>query len=193
MKRMRATGSQIYQLKVTLQDIRPPIWRRFVVPGDIPLKRLHEALQLVMGWTDSHLHQFEARNVLYGSPDRDLKRTNEATTTLDLVLCKPNDRMTYEYDFGDSWIHDVVLEKILPPSREGLFPIMLAGKRACPLEDMGGAPGYARFLDIMANPKHPEHSDMLDWAGGPFDPEAYDVGRANLELHGGWVRRAPDA
>lgn len=193
MKRMRATGSRIYQLKVTLRDIRPPIWRRFAVPSDIPLKRLHEALQLIMGWTDSHLHQFEARGGRYGPPDRDLERTNEATTTLDRVLRKPKDRMTYEYDFGDGWMHDVELEKVLPPSSEGLFPIMLAGKRACPPEDVGGAPGYARFLAIMANPKHPEHRDMLDWADGPFDPEAYDVGQANLDLHGGWARRAPDA
>ena len=193
MKRMRATGARIYQLRVTLQDIRPPIWRRFLIPADIPLKRLHEVLQLVMGWTDSHLHLFESRGIRYSRPQRDLEFADESKVTLDELLHKPKDKLTYEYDFGDSWTHDLVLEKVLPSSRDGLYPIMLDGKRACPPEDIGGAPGYARFLAILANRRHPEHADMLEWAGGPFDPEAYDVGQANLDLHGGWVRREPDA
>jgi hypothetical protein len=192
MKRMRATGARIYQLKVTLREIRPPIWRRFLVPSDMPLGRLHDALQVVMGWTNSHLHQFESHGVRYGPPQREIEYTDERKTALDTVLRKPKDKLTYEYDFGDGWVHDIVLEKVLPPSNEGFYPIMLSGKRACPPEDVGGAPGYAHFLAILANPRHPEHADMLEWVDGPFDPEAYDVGQANLDLHGGWVRREPD-
>jgi len=129
-----------------------------------------------MGWSDSHLHQFEAGGEIFAPPNRDAQCTNEGITPLDRVLSRPKDRMTYEYDFGDSWIHDVVLEKVLPPFPGGRFPILLAGARACPPEDVGGPPGYAHFLAVLANPKHPEHRDLLEWAGGSFDPEAYDVG-----------------
>jgi len=127
--RIRPTGGSVYRLKVTLRGTKPPIWRRFLVPGDITLKRFHDALQAVMGWTDSHLHQFKARGILYGTSDREfgLQRVSEGRTTLDQVLRRPKDRMRYEYDFGDSWEHDIVLEEILPPEPEGRYPVILAG------------------------------------------------------------------
>ncbi len=188
--RIRSTGAQLYQLKVTLAGIRPSVWREFLVPRDISLKRLHDSLQMVMGWTDSHLHQFNRDGVIYGTsdPDSGLRCVSENTTKLDAVLRKPGDRLTYEYDFGDSWEHEVRLEKVLEPTGPGFFPVILAGRRACPPEDVGGVPGYYHFLEVLADPKHPAHADMLEWVGDSFDPEAYDAKRANLELHGGWVR-----
>ena len=193
--RIRDTGGPVFRLKVSLRDVRPPIWRRFLVPGGITLKRLHDSLQVVMGWTDSHLHQFDAGGVLYGTSDREfgIARVSETRATLDQVLRRPKDRLRYEYDFGDSWDHDVVLEAIIPPQVGAKYPIVEAGKRACPPEDCGGSYGYLDFLEAVSDPNHPEHQDMLDWTGGAFDPEAFDVPQANLAIHGGWVRRRGDA
>lgn len=189
--RIRESGAAIFRLKVTLRGSKPPIWRRFLVPSDITLKRLHDSLQAVMGWTDSHLHQFEARGVCYGTSDRDsgVSRVSESRKTVGQVLRHPKDRMTYEYDFGDGWLHDVVLEEVLPSGQGGPYPVVEAGRRACPPEDVGGIYGYLAFLQAIADPNHPEHSDMIDWVGDAFDPETFDVGEANLAIHGGWVRR----
>jgi hypothetical protein len=189
--RIRETGAPLFRLKVTLRGFKPPIWRRFVVPSDVTLKRLHDSLQAVMGWTDSHLHQFESRGVCYGTSDREFDFTpvSENRTRVCQVLQHPKDRLTYEYDFGDDWVHDVVLEEILPPGQGGPYPLIESGKRACPPEDVGGVYGYLNLLEALADPKHPEHRDMMAWVGGAFDPEAFDVGEANLAIHGGWVRR----
>lgn len=189
--RIRETGAPLYRLKVTLRGMRPPIWRRFLVPSDIKLKRLHDSLQAVMGWTDSHLHQFEARGVRCGTSDREfgMLRVSENKTALCEVLRRPKDRLTYEYDFGDSWVHDVVLEAVLPPGKDGLYPLVEAGKRVCPPEDVGGDYGYVEFLEALVDPQHPEHENMVEWIGGAFDPEAFDVVEANVAIHGGWVRR----
>jgi hypothetical protein len=188
--RIYETGAPLYRLKVTLRGLRPPIWRRFLVPSDITLRRLHDSLQAVMGWTDSHLHQFEARGVRYGTSDREFGETHasENKTALRQVLCRPKDRLIYEYDFGDSWIHDVVLEAVLPPGNSGRYPVIEAGKRACPPEDVGGSYGYMEFLEALSDPKHPEHEQIVEWIGGSFDAEAFDVLQANLGIHGGWAR-----
>ncbi|TAK54567.1 MAG: plasmid pRiA4b ORF-3 family protein [Gammaproteobacteria bacterium] len=177
--RIRATDDAIYRLKVSLRGVRPPIWRRFLVPAGITLRRLHDCLQEVMGWTQSHLHQFEAGGVIYGTPDLEfgVATISESRARLDQLLRRPKDRLTYEYDFGDSWEHDVVLESILPPAPAARYPIVEDGKRACPPEDCGGPYGYLRFLEIIADPRHPEHEEMLEWAGGDFDPEAFEVPR----------------
>jgi hypothetical protein len=188
--RIRETGAPIYRLKVTLRGLRPPIWRRFLVPSDITLKRLHDSLQAVMSWTDSHLHQFEAQGVHYGTSDPEFgtESVSEKKTALHEVLRRPKNKLIYEYDFGDSWIHEVVLEAVLPPGKDGLYPMVEAGKRACPPEDVGGIYGYMEFLEALADPKHPDHENMVDWIGGPFDPEEFDVLQANIAIHGGWVQ-----
>jgi hypothetical protein len=193
--RIRSKDLPIYRLKVTLRDSSPPIWRQFLVPSHIPLKRLHDALQDVMGWTDSHFHLFEAGGVLYGTAHdgEGPRMLSENRTTLAEVLRRPKDRLTYEYDFGDSWEHDVVLEAVLPAEPGGMYPVVEAGRRACPPEDVGGIPGYMDFLEALADPKHPEHRDVTEWIDGSFDPESFSVGEANLAIHGGWVRRDPDA
>ena len=187
--RIRETGAPLFRLKVTLRGSKPPIWRRFVVPGDITLMRLHDSLQAVMGWTNSHLHQFEARGVWYGPPDPASygAQASERRTKVCQVLQRPKDRLTYEYDFGDSWIHDVVLEDVLPAGTGGPYPLIEAGRRACPPEDVGGVYGYMDCLEALADPKHPEHRDRMEWLGDDFDPKAFDVSAANLAIHGGWA------
>ena len=179
---------RVYQLKVTLRGARPPIWRRFQILSDITLKRLHEILQVVMGWTNSHLHQFRVGTTYYGiaDPTLDLECEDERKVRLAQVLQRPKAKIVYEYDFGDAWEHDVILESVTSPLPKARYPLVLAGKRACPPEDVGGIWGYSNFLQVIKDPKHPDHEDMIEWCGGPFDPEAFDVQEVNLAFHGGW-------
>lgn len=176
-----ANDAMMYQLKVTLNGIRPPIWRRLLVPSWYSLRDLHDVLQVAMGWTDSHLHQFVAKGTLYGQPDTEfgIERVNEKRVRLDEVLRTEKEAMTYEYDFGDGWEHKVVLEKILGHADEQVAPSCVAGARACPPEDCGGVWGYADLLKILADPVHPEHEKLLEWLDGKFDPEAFDASAIN--------------
>jgi hypothetical protein len=180
----KASTQRAYQLKVTLAGVRPAVWRRLLVPGSATLKELHYILQAAMGWTDSHLHQFEANGQLYGKPDPDfgLNVKNETRVWLDQVLLREKESMLYEYDFGDGWVHRIVLEKILPSSPGLKVPKCIAGARACPPEDCGGAYGYAEFLKAINDPSHSEHDEMLEWIGGEFDPDLFDLEEINEYL-----------
>ncbi len=180
----------IYTLKVTLRGIRPPVWRRLEVPADASLFDLHRTLQAAMGWTDSHLHQVVHQGIYYGKPDREfgMDMRSERRTRLQDLFVRPKDRLIYEYDFGDSWEHDVVLESIGEATPALRYPRVVGGKRACPPEDVGGYPGYEQFLEAIADPEHEEHASMLEWIGGAFDPEAFDLIDANDRLPG---RRPP--
>jgi hypothetical protein len=173
--------SRVYRLKVTLRGSRPPIWRRFEVDANVTLSRLHHILQIVMGWTQTHLHQFRRGSTYYGQPDPEfgVHRENERRVLLSEVLRKPKDRMVYEYDFGDGWEHDVVLEASTPAT--GVTPPVrvLAGKGACPPEDVGGVWGYRAFLEAIRNPQHPEHREMLEWCGGHFDADELEIDEIN--------------
>jgi len=190
-RRQSPVPQRIYELKVTLREIYPPIWRQVHVRSDTTLAKLHEVLQFAMGWSNSHLHLFETEDERYGVPDPELDLHDERRVRLDRLLTRLGDRMVYEYDFGDSWEHDVVLERILEPQKGARYPRVIAGQRACPPEDCGGVPGYEEFLSIIADPRHPEHEEMVEWAGGPFDPEAFDVNQKNRMLHGGWYLPGP--
>jgi hypothetical protein len=194
---MTPDKNSVFQLKVTLREVRPPIWRRFLVLSTITLERLHRSLQFIMGWTDSHLHEFQAGDVRYGTAHRDFdwdadEIVSERRTRLHQVLQRPKDRLLYWYDFGDDWRHDIVLEKILPREPGMKYPSVLAGKRACPPEDVGGAWGYQEFLRTIRNSKDPQHEDMLDWCGGSFDPETFDAQALNRGFHGGWAPASPN-
>jgi hypothetical protein len=176
--------SPVYQLKVTLQGARPPIWRRLQVRASTTLPRLHDTIQVAMGWTDSHLHEFIIGGVEYGLPDPDFgdDMHSEKRVKMEQVVTAEKDRFVYEYDFGDSWNHVILLEKILPPQSGVHYPRCLAGKRACPPEDVGGVWGYAEFLEAIRDSAHPEHDDMLEWCGGAFDPEAFSLDEVNQIL-----------
>ena len=154
----KASPSEIHQLKITLRYIQPPVWRRVEVPKDITLAKLHRILQVAMGWYDSHLHQFIVGKNYYGEPSLDefseLDLKDERKVRLGQVLSKPKQRMVYEYDFGDGWEHDIVLEKVLPPDSNTRYPVCLEGAQACPPEDCGGVGGYENFLDAIRDPDH---------------------------------------
>ncbi|MSP12187.1 MAG: plasmid pRiA4b ORF-3 family protein [Chloroflexi bacterium] len=184
MPTKKTDDSLIYQLKVTLKGSKPPIWRRIQVRGSTTLAKCHMILQIVMGWTDSHLHQFDVGGVYYGTPDSDWGEDikNERRVKLEQIVSAVKDRFVYEYDFGDSWEHQIVVEKILAPEPGVHYPICLTGKRACPPEDVGGIWSYPEFLEAIRNPEHPEHEEMLEWIGDGFDPQAFDPEAVNRVL-----------
>lgn len=179
-------AQEIYQLKITLKRSKPPIWRRVQVRSEITLARLHDVIQIAMGWTDSHLHQFLVHGEAYSQPDFEMDELNPEVSDENNVplwrLVGLRDSFVYEYDFGDDWEHVIVVEKVLPVGEGILYPRCLAGKRACPPEDVGGIWGYQDFLIAINNPTHPEHREMLEWVGGAFDPAAFDLADVNLGL-----------
>jgi hypothetical protein len=181
----RLASDRIYQIKVTLEDIDPPIWRRIQVPGNLTLPQLHAVLQIAMGWTNSHLHGFQVGKQFYTEPNPDygpMTVLDERQVRLDQIAPEVGARFVYEYDFGDSWEHALVVEQILPLDPGVTYPRCIAGKRTCPPEDVGGGPGYMAFLAAIHNPRHPEHDEWLEWAGESFDPEAFDLRRVNQLL-----------
>jgi len=185
----------LYQLKVTLLGSQPPIWRRFEVESGVTLQRLHGILQVVMGWTDSHMHGFRVPEPVQRGARRRLlpvETSEEKTTRLADLLRRPKDWAVYEYDFGDSWEHEIVLEAIVSRSSATCHPMVLAGRGACPPEDVGGVPGYYHFLEAIKDPKHPDHEDMVEWGGEDFDSAVFDVQAANHALRVGWGPRRPD-
>lgn len=180
----------IYHLKITLDDVEPSIWRRLQVPGDATLGWLHAAIQVAMGWTNSHLHQFMVGKKTFSDPsfaqgdyEDSPEVLDENQATLQQVAPKSKCVLGYEYDFGDSWHHQIVVEKILPadPSVAQIAQC-LGGARACPPEDCGGTSGYSDLLQILGDPGHEEHDSMKQWLGRKFDPDAFDQERINRYL-----------
>jgi hypothetical protein len=177
-------NERLYLLKIQLLGIEPEIWRRFVVPADISLDRLHDVIQIVMGWTDTHLHEFTIGNKRYTEYPESKEDGLECGTYLLGNLVKQKGRtFLYRYDFGDGWEHELVLEKNRY-SNPRLRTVLacLDGQRSCPPEDVGGVPGYARFLDALKDPNHEEHEIYTEWSGGDFDSEQFDSEVVNWEL-----------
>ncbi len=185
----------IYQLKITLDGITPSVWRRFLISSNIPLSKLHDTIQIVMGWTNSHLHMFEINGQIYGDPQDDefgdTGTLNEMNYRIRKVIKREGQKFQYEYDFGDGWRHTLQLEKILPPDPARHLPVCLEGKRACPPEDVGGIGRYANFLEALRNPDHDEHEEYLTWIGGKYNPNAFDLVLVNRHLRK--MKIAPDA
>ena len=190
---------EIYQMKMSLLDTRPPVWRRLLVPAGLTLEVLHDVLQLAMGWYDSHLHELRVGQQRFGKPGPDDELmglpavVNESTAHLFKVLGKTGAKAIYTYDFGDSWEHSIVVEKVLPSEAGVAYPICVGGKLHCPPEDCGGIPGYYDLLDAISDPAHKEHDDTLDWLGGGFDPDAFsldDVNQRLRPLQRWWARSA---
>jgi hypothetical protein len=181
---MSGKYERAFQFKVTLQGIKPPIWRRIQVPEMYTFWDLHVAIQDAMGWTDTHLHHFEiinpstSKREQIGIPDEDfvdaIIHPGWKRKIADYFKNK-NSKAEYIYDYGDNWEHSIMLEKILP-RKEGIkYPVCTGGARACPPEDCGGKWGYADFLDAIMDPIHESHEEMLDWVGGEFAPEHFDL------------------
>ena len=189
---MKNNYSNIYQFKITLKGIKPPIWRRIQVPQTYSFWDLHVAIQNAMGWLDYHLHQFHVKNkatagrLIIGIPMEEYKDIDPKVLPgwkykIADYINKENETIDYEYDFGDSWQHLVKLEKILPREKGIEYPKCTGGKRACPPEDVGGIGGYEYFLEVINDLDNEEHDEILEWAGGRFDPEEFDIEAVEFE------------
>jgi hypothetical protein len=177
------TPESVYQLKVTLEESEPPIWRRLLVPGEVTLAALHEILQEAMGWTNTHLHMFQIGTVDYSDPESELDdMEDEGELTLAEAAKMAPRGFAYMYDFGDGWEHRIEIEKTLPPVAGQKYPVCVAGARACPPEDCGGIGGYEDFLEALRNPRHREHKAMKEWIGRRFDPKEFDLEFVNQAL-----------
>jgi hypothetical protein len=178
----------IYQLKISLAFSDPLIWRRIQISGDASLTRLHDVLQLCMGWSDLHAHRFLVGKIFYApSESGDIwEKTGERSESEFQLVALENDMkwcFTYIYDFGDGWEHNIELEETIPVSQGGNHPILLDGERACPPENVGGIPGYEEFLTIINGPHHEQHKRIAKWYGADqFDPEYFDITRINKAL-----------
>ncbi len=177
--------NMIYQFKITLKDIEPSIWRSIQVPQSYSFWDLHVALQDAMGWLDYHLHIFRITNPEtdqldeIGIPDDEaFEDENPCLPGWELPVSnyfeKTGTKADYEYDFGDCWEHEIILEKIVNRIPRQKYPICVAGERACPPEDCGGSLGYVELLDTINNPDDEELESSMEWLGGSFDPEAFD-------------------
>ena len=180
----QSAPTAVYQLKITLKGSRPPIWRRVLVRDDTTLEQLNYVIQIAVGWTNSHLHDFTIRGERYSEPSpEDWEPVkDEQRYKLNQLVTGAKFKFVYQYDFGDSWDHEVVVEKVLTPEPGMRYPVCVTGKRACPPEDVGGVWGYAEFLEAINDPKHEEHESYLEWIGGEFDPEAFDLDDVNALL-----------
>lgn len=174
------SAKSIYQIKIELVGIKPPVWRRVLVPGDISLSNLHYTIQFVMGWQDSHLHMFHVGKEHFGAKYHDLDKVqDERKVILQDIAPEAGAEFIYEYDMGDSWTHQIRVEKITPETAEFQGIECLAGARACPPEDCGGVWGYENMLAAIRDPKHEQHDEMVEWLGEDFDPEAFDLVKIN--------------
>ncbi len=186
----------IYQVKIILKGSKPEIWRRILVPANVRLADLHKIIQIAFGWEDAHLHQFIKNNRFYA-----VHYPNDPTwyemdnidyirekMLLSDLLGSVKEVLEYEYDFGDGWMHVILLEKKLPVDPDVKYPLCLDGKRSGPPEDCGGIWGYADLLEILKNPKHEEYESYKEWVGKRFDPESFNLDKVNrmfqkLKLH----------
>lgn len=177
------------QFKVALRYIRPPIWRRVVLLDNFTLGQLHDVIQVTMGWQNCHMHSFRIASVYYTSQSasgmEDMDMENEETVFLSRVVTRTKQKFIYEYDFGDSWEHEVVVEKMLPVDPQAKYPVCLVGARACPPEDCGSFPGYYDILEALeASKKTEEQKELLEWVGYEYDPERFDLEAVNRRLTG---------
>jgi len=182
----------VYQFKITLRDFKPPIWRRIQVQ-ECTLDKLHEHIQTAMGWTNSHLHHFRIDKQFYGDPElmqetfEEMGYQDSTATRLSEILPKDGKRFSffYEYDFGDSWEHEIRFEWSSEAAPGSRYPLCVEGQRACPPEDCGGVGGYADLLETIGNKKHENYAEMLEWLGGSFDAEAFDPVAATKDMKKG--------
>jgi Plasmid pRiA4b ORF-3-like protein len=190
--RLAKMTDTVFQIKMTLRGIDPPIWRR-IQTEDCTLEELHALIQVTMGWEFEHLYRFNIGGQDYA--DLEMVRDDEAedahVTKLSEVLPARNrrPRFYYEYDFGDEWIHQLVVEERFRPEEGVQYPICVAGQRTCPPEDCGGPWSYPDFVEAIRNPDHRRHEERLEWVGGDFDPARFDLEAVNSELRSMWTRK----
>lgn len=179
----------IYQIQISLLGTKPKIWRRILIQSDLFLSDFHKVIQTSMGWTNSHLHLFKKNEVCYSEKTPgdfnwdEMGHIDYKKMKISDLLVNEEDCIMYEYDFGDGWKHEIILEEILPGEENEMGkPICLAGKMNCPPEDCGGISGYSSMLEILRDPDHEEYNSFTEWLGGRFDPEHFNLNKVNRLL-----------
>lgn len=179
-------GARILQLRIELKDVNPPVWRRVLVEDGISFHKLHKIIQAAVGWFECHLYEFRVGKsyitVITDDMDEDADIEDSRELTLRRLSFKEGARFTYMYDFGDEWLHEVHVEKILEPAEGAVYPYCIDGSGNCPPEDVGGPWGYEDFLDAIRDPAHPQHKDCMEKVGGSFDPDGFKLTDANERL-----------
>jgi hypothetical protein len=191
----KAKAATLFQFKITLLDLKPPIWRRIQI-RDCTLDALHDVLQVVMGWNNCHLHRFDFNGQAFGDPDLfeedflEFDMRDSRKTMLSQIVPKDGKRcrFIYEYDFGDDWRHEIVFEGNPDVQPGVIYPTCLEGERRCPPEDVGGTGGYEEYLEALADPSHENHKDFLQWRG-KFDPALFDLNQVQQQLHSCMLRQ----
>ena len=178
----------VARVRIELQSVTPTVWRRVDVPLSCTLAALHDVIQIAMGWTDSHLHEFTVGKRVYGMADAgydlddDRKVYKDSSIRLKTVIERGFDRFRYLYDFGDHWEHEVIVEDVRD-GEDGIdYPAFVEGARRCPPEDVGAARGFMSFLEAALDPAHEEHRSMIEWYGGPYDPADIDERLVRMSL-----------
>jgi hypothetical protein len=177
----------VARIRISLSEIEPEIWREVDVPVAMSLKGLHDVIQAIFGWLDYHLHEFRIGDKLYGVPapdgeDDGRKVLHDKLIKIEALIAKGCDRFEYVYDFGDAWTHVVEIKHVAEGDPKVKYPRYVAGARRGPPEDVGGFPGYYEFVKAIGNKRHREHKQMLEWHGGPYDPDDIDLLNARLRL-----------
>ncbi|WP_420130482.1 plasmid pRiA4b ORF-3 family protein [Longimicrobium sp.] len=191
--RGRKPRPRTLELRITLADIEPPIWRHVRVPDTYTLHQLHRVIQLLFGWLDYHLYEFRIGERRFEAPDEEAEGEDSTATPLRDLSLTAGARFTYTYDFGDNWVHEIAITDLyivtpLEDEDERLLPLLYGGKRAGPHEDAGGPFGYQRMVEALRDRQHPEHTLYRRWVGADYDPERFDVWSAanNLTLAAAW-------
>jgi hypothetical protein len=176
-------GQPVLECVIELREVEPRVWRRLLIPGGVRLRKLHRIFQAAMGWEDCHLHAFEIGDERYGMQFDEYPEGELDETSVTVVGgLRGLERFAYEYDFGDSWVHEVAVTALWRMHIGLKFAVCLEGANACPPEDCGGAGGYEDLLQVLADPSHEDYDHLLGWVGGPFDPTEFDVGIVNARL-----------
>ena len=175
--------SKILELDIVLQGSKPKIWRRVLVPDDMTFRELHYIIQFAMGWDHSHLHQFVVgkyqRRIGVPYEDDFNKMEDSRKIKINSLLNAPKDKILYEYDFGDGWEHIVEVKKVHEPEKGKKYPVLIGGAMACPPEDCGGIWGYHDLVDTMKKKGSEAYEELVEWLGGEFDPEEFDMDEIN--------------
>jgi len=181
--------SNVYRVKITLRDSRPPIWRRLLLDPGMTLNKLHQAIQVSFGWTQTHLWEFQSGRERIGVPDEEFADDIQSAKRVKVghVLDKPGQSLCYTYDMGDDWEHDIKLQEVQPNEPGMKLPLCLEGARACPPEDCGGVGGYEELIEALKDTKHARHNELKKWLDRPFDPEAFDLDETNRTLRTGMM------
>ena len=175
-------GQTVVECTIELSRVEPRVWRRLLVPATVRLDQLHRVFQAAMGWEDIHLHSFEIGGECYGTQFDDPEDELDEKAFTVVAAVRANERFSYEYDFGDSWEHDVTVHRVWQITKGLKFAVCLDGANACPPENVGGSSGYKHLLAVLADHTHEEHEHLRGWVGRPVDPAEFDLGCVNARL-----------